>query len=116
MALNKMVGLVFSVALMAQGAAFAAGGKVGGYTCEEQKKWGKCAEAWMSPVCDYVCKDAKGNPIKDENAGKVGGYTCEEQKKWGKCGESWMSPVCDSVCKGADKGADKAAADKKKKK
>lgn len=32
----------------------------GKYTCEQQKEWGKCSEAWMTPTCDYVCKaDAK---------------------------------------------------------
>lgn len=30
--------------------------KVGNYTCEEQKGWGKCNEPWMTPVCDHVCK------------------------------------------------------------
>ncbi|MFW7379864.1 MAG: polysaccharide lyase [Oligoflexus sp.] len=29
---------------------------VGGYTCEEQKSWNKCSEQWMTPVCDYVCR------------------------------------------------------------
>ena len=35
----------------------ASGGQamVGGYTCEQQKEWGKCEEPWMSPTCDAVC-------------------------------------------------------------
>lgn len=31
-------------------------GSVGGYTCEQQKDWGKCHESWMHPVCDSVCR------------------------------------------------------------
>ena len=31
------------------------GSSVGGYSCEDQQKWGKCGQTWMSPVCDYVC-------------------------------------------------------------
>jgi V8-like Glu-specific endopeptidase len=31
------------------------GPSVGGFTCEQQKAWGKCKEAWMHPVCDSVC-------------------------------------------------------------
>jgi hypothetical protein len=79
------------------------GARVGGYTCQQQKDWGKCGESWMSPVCDSVCK----GPTKTKRnggssgGGMVGGYTCQQQKSWGKCGQSWMSPVCDSVCKGS---------------
>lgn len=29
--------------------------KVGDYTCQEQKDFGKCDEDWMTPVCDHVC-------------------------------------------------------------
>lgn len=29
---------------------------VGGFTCEQQKNWGKCGEPWMKGVCDSVCK------------------------------------------------------------
>lgn len=29
--------------------------QVGGYSCSQQKKWGKCEEARMHPVCDSVC-------------------------------------------------------------
>lgn len=32
------------------------GASVGGYTCEQQKGWGKCGESWMKGVCDSVCK------------------------------------------------------------
>ncbi|MCX6127923.1 MAG: glycoside hydrolase family 6 protein [Proteobacteria bacterium] len=28
---------------------------VGGYSCQQQKDWGKCAEPWMHPVCDAIC-------------------------------------------------------------
>jgi hypothetical protein len=38
------------------GGGSSGGGMVGGYTCEQQKGWGKCGESWMSPVCDYVCR------------------------------------------------------------
>lgn len=76
-------------------------GKVGGYTCEEQAKWGKCSESWMHPVCDGVCSPGKPADTSGATAGlEVGGYTCEQQAKWGKCSESWMHPVCDSVCSG----------------
>ena len=34
----------------------ASNARVGGYTCEQQKEWGKCNKPWMSPVCDHVCK------------------------------------------------------------
>lgn len=29
--------------------------KVGGFTCQEQKDFGKCDQEWMTPVCDEVC-------------------------------------------------------------
>ena len=33
-----------------------ADGTVGGYTCEQQRGWGKCDRIWMHPVCDDVCE------------------------------------------------------------
>jgi hypothetical protein len=92
------------------------GPSVGGFTCEQQKAWGKCNEAWMHPVCDSVCNGSTpgpgGNPAPSTKPGgtpapstkpggpSVGGFTCEQQKAWGKCKEAWMHPVCDSVCNG----------------
>jgi hypothetical protein len=26
----------------------------GGYTCQQQKEWGKCAESWMKGFCDQT--------------------------------------------------------------
>jgi V8-like Glu-specific endopeptidase len=106
------------------GGANPGGESVGGYSCEQQKAWGKCGEPWMQPVCDSVCgrpgsgsggdiatgNEASGNPVpSNEDSGNpapstspgvpgVGGYSCEQQKAWGKCGEPWMRPVCDDVC------------------
>ena len=71
-------------------------GSVGGYSCEDQKKWGKCGQPWMSPVCDAVC-----GVWSNTKVASAGGYSCEDQKKWGKCGQTWMSPACDAVCNGA---------------
>jgi hypothetical protein len=102
------------------------GPSVGGFTCEQQKAWGKCNEPWMHPVCDSVCGGSGpvpgGTPAPSTKPGStpapstkpgstpapstkpggpsVGGFTCEQQKAWGKCKEPWMHPVCDSVCGG----------------
>jgi hypothetical protein len=70
------------------------GAGIGGYSCEDQARWGKCGESWMHPVCDYACGSGGGSSVY------VGGYSCEQQASWGKCGESWMHPVCDHVCGG----------------
>ncbi len=67
------------------------GADIGGFSCEDQARWGKCSESWMHPVCDYACGGASTY---------VGGYTCEQQASWGKCGEPWMHPVCDHACGG----------------
>ena len=80
-------------------------GSVGGYSCDQQKAWGKCSESWMHPVCDSACGSSgstnywPGTNVQTTGTfGSVGGYTCEQQQAWGKCSESWMHPVCDSVC------------------
>eukprot|EP01026_Neomeris_dumetosa_P061164 TRINITY_DN57733_c0_g1_i1.p1 TRINITY_DN57733_c0_g1~~TRINITY_DN57733_c0_g1_i1.p1 ORF type:complete len:391 (+),score=36.25 TRINITY_DN57733_c0_g1_i1:134-1306(+) len=78
------------------------------YSCEDQKKWGKCDEPWLRGYCDCTCgRDSSVGIIKDTPASDVctdipppGGHSCADQAAWGKCGESWMRGYCGCSCSG----------------
>lgn len=75
-----------------------------GYTCAQQKEWGKCGEGWMvsDGFCRATCGGASSSPPPPAGGctdnTPPGGYTCAQQKEWGKCGESWMVGFCDATC------------------
>lgn len=61
------------------------GPKVGGYTCEQQKSWGKCSEPWMHPTCNAVCgtantgKSQSGTQQSSADQGTTGGTSTHSQ-------------------------------------
>jgi hypothetical protein len=68
-----------------------------GYSCAQQKEWGKCGETWMAGHCQTACGTcAKATACTDVPDGS--GYSCAQQKEWGKCGEPWMQGKCDATC------------------
>eukprot|EP01025_Chloroclados_australasicus_P070013 TRINITY_DN99_c1_g1_i1.p1 TRINITY_DN99_c1_g1~~TRINITY_DN99_c1_g1_i1.p1 ORF type:complete len:847 (-),score=147.42 TRINITY_DN99_c1_g1_i1:3977-6517(-) len=68
----------------------------GGYSCQEQYEFGKCARKWMidggfcAKTCGFCCDDVQ----PDER------FTCAEQKAFGKCSASWMieGKFCRNTC------------------
>eukprot|EP00798_Chlamydomonas_sp_ICE-L_P010644 gene10644-12323_t len=72
----------------------------GGYTCAQQKSWGKCSLEWLSKLCPVTCNTCPSSPptdCKDTNE-YPGGYTCAQQKAWGKCSMAWLSELCPVTC------------------
>lgn len=74
----------------------------GGYTCAQQKEWGKCGEPWMAAggYCQKTCAGAQaaaGGGCTDVVPPGTS-FTCQQQKDWGKCGESWMAGFCAATC------------------
>eukprot|EP01025_Chloroclados_australasicus_P032922 TRINITY_DN3344_c0_g1_i1.p1 TRINITY_DN3344_c0_g1~~TRINITY_DN3344_c0_g1_i1.p1 ORF type:complete len:789 (-),score=123.43 TRINITY_DN3344_c0_g1_i1:1094-3460(-) len=86
----------------------------GDYTCEQQRKFGKCSEDFIvsgayclatcercpiecpyeEPKLDLDCGCTNFEPISDGN------YTCDEQRRFGSCSESWMieGDYCAASC------------------
>eukprot|EP01025_Chloroclados_australasicus_P000950 TRINITY_DN10312_c2_g1_i1.p1 TRINITY_DN10312_c2_g1~~TRINITY_DN10312_c2_g1_i1.p1 ORF type:complete len:578 (-),score=73.81 TRINITY_DN10312_c2_g1_i1:433-2166(-) len=79
----------------------------GGYTCEQQKSFGKCDEEWMitGAYCRETCQrcpsgiatngdqvptESRPNQEECSNVQPPGDYTCSDQKSFGKCTVSWM--------------------------
>lgn len=72
-----------------------------GYTCAQQKSWGKCNETWMTGggYCRQTCGRCQTAVPTCEDK-PTPGYTCAQQKGWGKCQESWMiqGGYCRQTC------------------
>lgn len=77
------------------------------YSCDDQKRFGKCSEPWMKGHCGSVCGTCQpsGSPptCTDAPPPAAAGqpqYSCSDQQKFGKCGETWMLGYCKAVCGG----------------
>lgn len=89
----------------------------GGYSCEQQKDWGKCdSELFTSNnYCAETCgrcgassvssPDASGSsPAASDSSCQdktpSGGVSCQQRKDWGQCSQSWLSSggYCQATC------------------
>jgi hypothetical protein len=77
----------------------AGGGSIGGYSCEQQKAWGKCGESWMRGVCDHVCNSGSGaNPASSWSSGGGssgsggGDYPSCPGNSFCNSGWGWLNP------------------------
>eukprot|EP01025_Chloroclados_australasicus_P027381 TRINITY_DN2716_c4_g1_i1.p2 TRINITY_DN2716_c4_g1~~TRINITY_DN2716_c4_g1_i1.p2 ORF type:complete len:481 (-),score=73.43 TRINITY_DN2716_c4_g1_i1:112-1554(-) len=82
------------------------------YTCEQQRKFGKCNEQYMidKRFCDATCDRCPEEcpyepPEIDLSCGCTnnppeGDFTCDDQKRFGSCTEDWMKAgnYCEASC------------------
>ncbi|KAL4433088.1 hypothetical protein ABPG77_006515 [Micractinium sp. CCAP 211/92] len=75
----------------------------GGFTCAQQKAWGKCSDAWLQ--AGGFCKATCGSCTASGTCTDIqppGGFTCAQQKAWGKCSDAWLQAggFCKATCGG----------------
>eukprot|EP01025_Chloroclados_australasicus_P049750 TRINITY_DN5689_c0_g1_i1.p1 TRINITY_DN5689_c0_g1~~TRINITY_DN5689_c0_g1_i1.p1 ORF type:complete len:1210 (-),score=229.99 TRINITY_DN5689_c0_g1_i1:891-4403(-) len=83
----------------------------GGYSCDQQAKFGKCERQWMkdgnfcAKTCGFCGEACTDTPPDDR-------YTCAQQKDFGKCESSWMKEggFCQATCGFCGEGATPAPA------
>ncbi|PRW44355.1 G8 domain-containing [Chlorella sorokiniana] len=84
----------------------------GGFSCAQQKAWGKCTEAWIRDggFCKASCGQCASSTACTDNT-PAGGFSCVQQAAWGKCSEAWMSTgnYCAVSCGRCSAGVDAVA-------
>ncbi len=77
------------------------------YSCDDQRRFGKCGETWMQGYCASTCNTcappgstAACTEAPPPAAAGQPQYSCDDQKRFGKCGETWMRGYCRTVCGG----------------